>query len=325
MNQTFVKSVTEQLPQLGLLQDEPMKKHTTFRIGGSADYYAEPDMSQISKLIEMAKACDMPVTVIGNGSNLLVGDKGIRGLVIGIGKGLSEIDVTEAVAQQSTAQDLTAQDNGHIITAGAGAILAAVAAKAAEASLSGLEFASGIPGSVGGAVVMNAGAYGGEIKDVLLDAQVLTQDGEFLTLTAEELELSYRHSCIFEKNYVVVSARFAFEKGDADQIRGRMDELAKARREKQPLEFPSAGSTFKRPEGYFAGKLIQDAGLKGYTVGGAQVSEKHSGFVINRGGATAEEVVFLIKQVQKKVMKQFNVMMQPEVRFVGFADTEVRE
>ena len=161
MNQTFVKSVTEQLPKLGLLQDEPMKKHTTFRIGGSADYYAEPDMSQISKLIEMAKACDMPVTVIGNGSNLLVGDKGIRGLVIGIGKGLSEIDVTEAVAQQSTAQDLTAQDNGHIITAGAGAILAAVAAKAAEASLSGLEFASGIPGSVGGAVVMNAGAYGG--------------------------------------------------------------------------------------------------------------------------------------------------------------------
>ena len=151
MNQTFVKSVTEQLPQLGLLQDESMKKHTTFRIGGPADYYAEPDMSQISKLIEMAKACDMPVTVIGNGSNLLVGDKGIRGLVIGIGKGLSEIEVTEAVAQQSTAQDFTAQDNGHIITAGAGAILAAVAAKAAEASLSGLEFASGIPGSVGGA------------------------------------------------------------------------------------------------------------------------------------------------------------------------------
>lgn len=164
MNQTFVKSVTEQLPKLGLLQDEPMKKHTTFRIGGPADYYAEPDMSRISKLIEMAKACDMPVTVIGNGSNLLVGDKGIRGLVIGIGKGLSEIEVTEAVAQQSTAQDLTAQDNCHIITAGAGAILAAVAAKAAEASLSGLEFASGIPGSVGGAVVMNAGAYGGEIR-----------------------------------------------------------------------------------------------------------------------------------------------------------------
>ena len=235
MNQTFVKSVTEQLPQLGLLQDEPMKKHTTFRIGGSADYYAEPDMSQISKLIEMAKACDMPVTVIGNGSNLLVGDKGIRGLVIGIGKGLSEIDVTEAVAQQSTAQDFTAQDNGHIITAGAGAILAAVAAKAAEASLSGLEFASGIPGSVGGAVVMNAGAYGGEIKRV----------------------------------------------------------------EKQPLEYPSAGSTFKRPEGYFAGKLIMDAGLRGYSVGDAQVSQKHCGFVVNKGEATAADVLTLIKDVQE--------------------------
>ena len=178
MNQTFVKSVTEQLPQLSLMQDEPMKKHTTFRIGGPADYYAEPDVSQISKLIEIAKACDMPVAVIGNGSNLLVGDKGIRGLVIGIGKGLSAIEVTEAVAQQSTAQDFTAQGNSRIITAGAGAILAAVAAKAAEASLSGLEFASGIPGSVGGAVVMNAGAYGGEIKDVLIDATVLTADGE---------------------------------------------------------------------------------------------------------------------------------------------------
>lgn len=205
MNQTFVKSVTEQLPQLGLLQDEPMKKHTTFRIGGPADYYAEPDISRISKLIEMAKACDMPVTVIGNGSNLLVGDKGIRGLVIGIGKGLSEIEVTEAVAQQGTAQDLTAQDNGHIITAGAGAILAAVAAKAAEASLSGLEFASGIPGSVGGAVVMNAGAYGGEIKDVLIDATVLTAEGELKTVTRDELDLSYRHSIVPEKGYIVLS------------------------------------------------------------------------------------------------------------------------
>ncbi len=221
MNQTFVKSVTEQLPQLGLLQDEPMKKHTTFRIGGQADYYAEPDMSQISKLIEMAKACDMPVTVIGNGSNLLVGDKGIRGLVIGIGKGLSEIDVTEAVAQQSTAQDFTAQDNGHIITAGAGAILAAVAAKAAEASLSGLEFASGIPGSVGGAVVMNAGAYGGEIKDVLIDATVLTAEGELKTVTRDELDLSYRHSIVPEKGYIVLSARFRLTPKPKDEIKSK--------------------------------------------------------------------------------------------------------
>ena len=300
MNQTFVKSVTEQLPQLGLLQDEPMKKHTTFRIGGSADYYAEPDMSQISKLIEMAKACDMPVTVIGNGSNLLVGDKGIRGLVIGIGKGLSEIDVTEAVAQQS-----------------AGAILAAVAAKAAEASLSGLEFASGIPGSVGGAVVMNAGAYGGEIKDVLIDATVLTAEGELKTVTRDELDLSYRHSIVQEKGYIVLSARFRLTPKPKDEIKSYMAELRTKRVEKQPLEYPSAGSTFKRPEGYFAGKLIMDAGLRGYSVGDAQVSQKHCGFVVNKGEATAADVLTLIKDVQETVLKQFGVKLEPEVKMIG--------
>lgn len=312
MNQTFVKSVTEQLPKLGFLQDEPMKKHTTFRIGGPADYYAEPDMSQISKLIEMAKAYDMPVTVIGNGSNLLVGDKGIRGLVIGIGKGLSEIEVTEAVAQQSTAQD-----NGHIITAGAGAILAAVAAKAAEASLSGLEFASGIPGSVGGAVVMNAGAYGGEIKDVLIDATVLTAEGELKTVTRDELDLSYRHSIVPEKGYIVLSAGFRLIPKPKDEIKSYMAELRTKRVEKQPLEYPSAGSTFKRPEGYFAGKLIMDAGLRGYSVGDAQVSQKHCGFVVNKGEATAADVLTLIKDVQETVLKQFGVKLEPEVKMIG--------
>ena len=312
MNQTFVKSVIEQLPQLSLLQDEPMKKHTTFRIGGPADYYAEPDASQISKLIEIAKACDMPVTVIGNGSNLLVGDKGIRGLVIGIGKGLSEIDVTEAVAQQSTVQG-----NGHVITAGAGAILAAVAAKAAEASLSGLEFASGIPGSVGGAVVMNAGAYGGEIKDVLIDATVLTAEGELKTVTRDELDLSYRHSIVPEKGYIVLSARFRLSPKPQDEIKAYMAELRAKRVEKQPLEYPSAGSTFKRPEGYFAGKLIMDAGLRGYSVGDAQVSGKHCGFVVNKGEATAADVLTLIKDVQEKVLKQFGVKLEPEVKMIG--------
>lgn len=312
MNQTFVKSVTEQLPQLSLLQDEPMKKHTTFRIGGPADYYAEPDVSQISKLIEIAKACDMPVTVIGNGSNLLVGDKGIRGLVIGIGKGLSEIDVTEAVAQQSTVQG-----NGHVITAGAGAILAAVAAKAAEASLSGLEFASGIPGSVGGAVVMNAGAYGGEIKDVLIDATVLTAEGELKTVTRDELDLSYRHSIVPEKGYIVLSARFMLTPKPQDEIKAYMAELRAKRVEKQPLEYPSAGSTFKRPEGYFAGKLIMDAGLRGYSVGDAQVSGKHCGFVVNKGEATAADVLTLIKDVQETVLKQFGVKLEPEVKMIG--------
>ena len=317
MNQTFVKSVTEQLPQLSLLQDEPMKKHTTFRIGGPADYYAEPDVSQISKLIEIAKACDMPVAVIGNGSNLLVGDKGIRGLVIGIGKGLSAIEVTEAVAQQSTAQDFTAQGNGRIITAGAGAILAAVAAKAAEASLSGLEFASGIPGSVGGAVVMNAGAYGGEIKDVLIDATVLTAEGELKTVTRDELDLSYRHSIVPEKSYIVLSARFRLTPKPQDEIKAYMAELRAKRVEKQPLEYPSAGSTFKRPEGYFAGKLIMDAGLRGYSVGDAQVSGKHCGFVVNKGEATAADVLTLIKDVQETVLKQFGVKLEPEVKMIG--------
>lgn len=302
MNQTFVKSVTEQLPKLGLLQDEPMKKHTTFRIGGPADYYAEPDMSRISKLIEMAKACDMPVTVIGNGSNLLVGDKGIRGLVIGIGKGMSEI---------------TAQGNGRIITAGAGAILAAVAAKAAEASLSGLEFASGIPGSVGGAVVMNAGAYGGEIKDVLIDATVLTAEGELKTVTRDELDLSYRHSIVPQKGYIVLSARFMLTPKPQDEIKSYMAELRAKRVEKQPLEYPSAGSTFKRPEGYFAGKLIMDAGLRGYSVGDAQVSQKHCGFVVNKGEATAADVLTLIKDVQETVLKQFGVKLEPEVKMIG--------
>lgn len=317
MNQTFVKSVTEQLPQLSLMQDEPMKKHTTFRIGGPADYYAEPDVSQISKLIEIAKACDMPVAVIGNGSNLLVGDKGIRGLVIGIGKGLSAIEVTEAVAQQSTAQDLTAQGNGRIITAGAGAILAAVAAKAAEASLSGLEFASGIPGSVGGAVVMNAGAYGGEIKDVLIDATVLTAERELKTVTRDELDLSYRHSIVPEKSYIVLSARFMLTPKPQDEIKTYMAELRAKRVEKQPLEYPSAGSTFKRPEGYFAGKLIMDAGLRGYSVGDAQVSQKHCGFVVNNGEATAADVLTLIKDVQETVLKQFGVKLEPEVKMIG--------
>lgn len=302
MNQTFVKSVTEQLPQLSLMQDEPMKKHTTFRIGGPADYYAEPDKSQISKLIEIAKACDMPVAVIGNGSNLLVGDKGIRGLVIGIGKGMSEI---------------TAQGNGRIIIAGAGAILAAVAAKAAEASLSGLEFASGIPGSVGGAVVMNAGAYGGEIKDVLIDATVLTAEGELKTVTRDELDLSYRHSIVPEKGYIVLSARFRLTPKPKDEIKSYMAELRTKRVEKQPLEYPSAGSTFKRPEGYFAGKLIMDAGLRGYSVGDAQVSEKHCGFVVNKGEATAADVLTLIKDVQETVLKQFGVKLEPEVKMIG--------
>lgn len=285
-----------------------MSRHTSFAIGGPAEIFVQPaSESEILQAVRWAKEAQVPFFVMGNGSNLLVSDEGFSGMILQIGKNFQEITVegTEILVQ-------------------AGALLSRTARAAYQAGLTGLEFAAGIPGSTGGAVAMNAGAYGGEIKDVLVDARVLTPEGEILTLTAEELALGYRHSCIFEKEYIVLSARFSLKEGEPEAIKAQMDELAAARREKQPLEFPSAGSTFKRPEGHFAGKLIQDAGLKGYTVGGAQVSEKHSGFVINRGGATAAEVLFLIKQVQKKVKAQFSVTMKPEVRFVGFAEDEVR-
>ena len=300
MDQSFLKSVREQIPELKVLADEPMKKHTTFRIGGPADFYAEPDEKQIKKLLEIAKECDVPVTVVGNGSNLLVGDGGIRGLTVGIGKDLSKIEVSD-----------------NTITAGAGAILAAVASKAAEASLGGMEFAAGIPGSIGGAVVMNAGAYGGEMKDIIVSATVLTADGQVKEISKDELDLSYRHSCVPEKGYIVIGAKFALTAKPQDEIRVRMAQLREKRVEKQPLEYPSAGSTFKRPEGYFAGKLVMDAGLRGYSVGDAQVSEKHCGFVVNKGNATAADVLTLIKDVQEHVREQFGVQLEPEVKMIG--------
>lgn len=300
MDQRFLKSVEEQIPELKVLVDEPMKKHTTFRIGGPADFYVEPDEKQLIKLLRIAKECDMPVTVVGNGSNLLVGDGGIRGLTVGIGKGLSKIEVSD-----------------NTITACAGAILASAASKAADASLGGMEFAAGIPGSIGGAVVMNAGAYGGEIKDIIISATVLTADGQVKEIPKEELELSYRHSCIPEKGYIVLGAKLALTPKPQDEIRAEMAQLREKRVEKQPLEYPSAGSTFKRPEGYFAGKLVMDAGLRGYSVGDAQVSEKHCGFVINKGNAAAADVLTLIKDVQERVMEQFGVQLEPEVKMIG--------
>ena len=300
MDQRFLKSVEEQIPELKVLVDEPMKKHTTFRIGGPADFYVEPDEKQLVKLLRIAKECDMPVTVVGNGSNLLVGDGGIRGLTVGIGKGLSKIEVSD-----------------NTITAGAGAILASAASKAAEASLGGMEFAAGIPGSIGGAVVMNAGAYGGEIKDIIISATVLTADGQVKEIQKEELDLSYRHSCIPEKGYIVLGAKLALTPKPQDEIRAEMAQLREKRVEKQPLEYPSAGSTFKRPEGYFAGKLVMDAGLRGYSVGDAQVSEKHCGFVINKGNAAAADVLILIKDVQERVLEQFGVQLEPEVKMIG--------
>lgn len=296
----FYDEITTALPELQVLKDEPMSRHTTFRIGGPADYFVCPDREQIAEVLAVAKKCGMAITVIGNGSNLLVGDKGIRGLVVEIGSAMNQIMV----------------DKNHI-TAGAGALLSQVAAKAAAAELGGMEFAAGIPGSVGGAVTMNAGAYGGEMKDILRTVTVLTPEGELKTLDVSEMDLSYRHSCVPEQQYIVLEAEVELGYKPEEEIRAQMEELRNKRIEKQPLEYPSAGSTFKRPEGYFAGKLIMDAGLRGYRVGDAQVSEKHCGFVINRKNASAQEVRQLMQDVQDKVKAQFGVMLEPEVKMLG--------
>lgn len=296
----FYDEITTALPELKVLKDEPMSRHTTFRIGGPADYFVCPDREQIAEVLAVAKKCGMAITVIGNGSNLLVGDKGIRGLVVEIGSAMNQIMV----------------DKNHI-TAGAGALLSQVAAKAAAAELGGMEFAAGIPGSVGGAVTMNAGAYGGEMKDILRAVTVLTPEGELKTLDVSEMDLSYRHSCVPEQQYIVLEAEIELGYKPEEEIRAQMEELRNKRIEKQPLEYPSAGSTFKRPEGYFAGKLIMDAGLRGYRVGDAQVSEKHCGFVINRKNASAQEVRQLMQDVQDKVKAQFGVMLEPEVKMLG--------
>lgn len=280
--------------------NEPMKKHITFKVGGPADILLEPsDEEQIIKSIEICKNNNIPYIVIGNGSNLLVRDGGIRGVIIKL-SGLNFIKV-----------------DGNYITAGAGVALKEVSDVALENSLTGFEFASGIPGSVGGAVFMNAGAYDGEMKNIISSVTVLDKEGNIVTLEKDELEFGYRTSSVKTEGYIVISAQFELQLGDKVKIKNRIDELTQKREEKQPLEYASAGSTFKRPEGYFAGKLIQDAGLKGFTIGGAAVSQKHSGFVINTGNATAQDVLDVIKHVQDEVKNQFGVELKTEVRIIG--------
>lgn len=281
-------------------REEPMSRHTTFRVGGPAQILVAPEMMRLPAVVAYCRERGIPFLVIGNGSNLLCGDGGVDGVVIEIGKQMSALCI-----------------NGTQITAQAGALLSRIAALAAAEGLTGLEFAAGIPGSIGGAVVMNAGAYGGEMKDVLVGVKVLTREGEIHDFPASELDLSYRHSNVPERGYIVLSATVSLKKGEKEQIYSRMEELKAKRIEKQPLEYPSAGSTFKRPEGYFAGKLIEDAGLKGFRVGDAQVSEKHSGFVINRGHATAAQIRSLMEQVQQKVFEQSGVHLEPEVKWIG--------
>lgn len=281
--------------------EEPMSAHTTFRIGGPAEYFVTPSTKEaLVQVIGLCKAEKKPWYVIGNGSNLLVADRGIRGVVLTLEKGFN-----------------SARTEGNLLFAGAGVLLSKAARTAAASVLTGMEFAAGIPGTVGGAVVMNAGAYGGEMKDVLREVTVLTKDGEICRIPVEELALGYRTSCIKEREYLVLEAVFALEAGEESAIRGRMEELAAARREKQPLEYPSAGSTFKRPQGYFAAKLIDDAGLRGLSIGDAQVSEKHCGFVVNKGQATAEDVLKLCDKVQQKVQEQFGVSLEMEIKKLG--------
>ena len=296
----LVADLQAQFPQATVLADEPMSKHTTFKIGGPADIYVEPATSEIVDLINFLHNQQIPFMVIGNGSNLLVSDDGVEGVVVSLGKKAANITV-----------------DGEKITVDAGAMLSSVANKAADAGLTGLEFASGIPGSIGGAVYMNAGAYGGEIKDVLESVDVLTSDYQLVTMSVDELELSYRHSRLMENGGIVLGATIKLQPGDKDTIKETIANIRDQRVAKQPLNFPSAGSTFKRPEGYFAGKLIDDAGLRGYTVGGAQVSEKHCGFVVNKGNATAADVLQLMHDVDEKVFDLFGVHLSPEVRIVG--------
>ena len=280
--------------------NEPMRAHTTFKIGGEADIFIIP--ASPAALISAVKKCaelEIPYFILGNGSNLLVSDGGIEGAVISLA-GINGISA-----------------KGEKITCGAGAMLSSVCLKALSLSLTGIEFAYGIPGTAGGALYMNAGAYGGQMADVIESAECLTASGEIKTLKKEDMRLGYRSSVFKKGGLIIISLTLALKKGDKAEIKAEMDDLLNRRKQKQPLEYPSAGSTFKRPEGYFAGALIEKNGLKGLTVGGAQVSEKHAGFVINRGGATAADVKALIGKIQKTVFENDGVMLEPEVIFTG--------
>ena len=301
MNVNLKQRFQEILEDNRILEAELMSRHTTFRIGGPADFFLVPENAdEIKKIIAVCKEKNVPYFILGNGSNLLVSDKGYQGVVVQLYRNFGQIKV----------------EDGRI-HAQAGALLSGIAAAAREASLTGFEFAGGIPGTLGGAVVMNAGAYGGEMKDVLKEVTVLTPEGGVLTLQADELHMGYRTSVIKEAGYIVLEATLELKEGKPEEIKAVMEDLKQRRIDKQPLEYPSAGSTFKRPEGYFAGKLIQDAGLRGFQVGGAQVAEKHCGFVINKEHATAADILELIRQVQEKVLADSGVKLETEVKKIG--------
>lgn len=297
-----IQRLTEIVGAQRVRTDEPMSRHTTFRIGGRADLLVEPTtVEQAETVIELLKQRKLPYVVIGNGSNLLVGDQGIRGVVVKFGNEFSACEV-----------------QGSVLIAQSGIKLSRLAKVALDNSLTGLEFAAGIPGTLGGAIFMNAGAYGGEMEQVVTEVTFLDEEGVQKTVTGKECGFGYRTS-IFTRmpDCVILGCKIALKAGDAAAIKAVMEDLAERRASKQPLNYPSAGSTFKRPEGHFAGKLIQDAGLMGFRVGGASVSVKHAGFVVNDQGATALEVRELIHQVQAKVEEQFGVLLEPEIKFIG--------
>lgn len=301
LREEIIKRLEQTVESDRFLREEPMKKHITFRVGGPAACFLTPSTKeQIREILHICQEEKTPYFILGNGSNLLVSDQGFDGVVLQVYKNMNQVTV-----------------EGEHLRVQAGALLSATARKALEAGLTGMEFAAGIPGTMGGAAVMNAGAYGGEMKDILESVTVLTPEGEQKELNNEELQLGYRTSVVKEKGYIVLEAVLSLKKGDPEAIKSRMDELKEQRVTKQPLEYPSAGSTFKRPEGYFAGKLIMDSGLAGYQVGGAQVSEKHCGFVINAGDATARDVRTLMDNVRDIVYKKYGVTLEPEVKFLG--------
>ncbi|EYE88606.1 UDP-N-acetylenolpyruvoylglucosamine reductase [Fervidicella metallireducens AeB] len=301
MNLDKIKQELESIVGSNLIRyDEPMKNHTSFKVGGPADILVTPEtISEISNIIRLCNINNTPYFIMGNGSNLIVKDGGYRGVIIKL----------------TSLNDITIE--GNKLTAKAGAFLSKAAFEAYRNSLKGMEFASGIPGTVGGAVAMNAGAYGGEIKDIIESATVLDKGGNIIILSNEQLNLSYRHSVIHDKDYIVVEAVFRLQEGNPEEIKLLMDDLNGRRVAKQPLNYPSAGSTFKRPTGYYAGKLIEDAGLKGASYGGAMVSEKHAGFIINYDNASASDILNLIKKVQSVVKEKFNVELEPEVKIIG--------
>jgi len=296
LNNKFIEVLGEQNLEVNV----SMKEHTSFRVGGPADIFVTPkSYEEVREIIKISKENNVPYFIFGNGSNLIVKDGGIRGVVINMNK-LNKVSMED-----------------DRVIAQSGALLSAAAVAALEGSLKGMEFAHGIPGSVGGAVTMNAGAYNGEISQVIESALVIDDIGNIVRIDKEALELSYRMSAILKYGYVVLEATFKLEKGDYNTIKNRMDDLMRRRREKQPLEYPSAGSTFKRPEGFFAAKLIEDSGLKGTKIGGAEVSEKHSGFIINKKDATAKEILDLITFVQQVVKEKYQIDLSTEVRIVG--------